>query len=107
MYRTFIALGFGAVVGLACLPLSPAIAHEPIAQSDATNYCNRLYANYVRWLPDNSYGQSKGASVNTEIMVALTLCNNGRADEAIPILETALIDARFKLPEKAIGARRE
>jgi hypothetical protein len=56
-------------------------------------------------MPERSYGSSVGASPSAEVSVALTMCNDGRAAQAIPVLERALRSAGYSLPDRAIGTR--
>jgi hypothetical protein len=43
------------------------------------------------------------ASPATETSVAMTNCNNGRAAEAIPVLEKVLRANGFRVPERAVA----
>lgn len=105
MYRHLVAMTFGVVMSLAGLTISPAVAQDTAVQADDKAYCNNLARRYLRYMPERSYGSSMGASPSTETSVALTMCNDGRAADAIPLLEKALRNAAFGVPDRAIGAR--
>lgn len=70
-------------------------------EESAALHCNQLVRLYQRYLPERAYGSSMGASVGTETSVALTLCNDGRAPDAIPELEETLRNAGFTVPKGA------
>lgn len=81
------------------------MAQDAAVQSDDRAHCNSLSRRYLRHMPERSYGSSMGSSPSTEVSVALTMCNDGRAAQAIPVLEKALRNNGFGVPERAIGAR--
>ena len=74
-------------------------------QSDDRAYCNSLSRRYLRYMPERSYGSTMGSSPSADVSVALTMCNDGRAAQAIPVLEKALRNSGFGVPERSIGAR--
>jgi len=105
MYRNLVVMSFGLAMGLTSFAVSPASAQEDALKVDERAYCNKLASKWNRYMPERSYGSSVGASPSAEVSVALTMCNDGRAAQAIPVLERALRSAGHSLPERAIGAR--
>jgi len=105
MYRNVVVMGLGLAMGLASFDLSPASAQENALKADERAYCNQLARKWNRYMPERSYGSSVGASPSAEVSVALTMCNDGRAADAIPVLERALRGAGHSLPDRAIGTR--
>lgn len=105
MYRHLVVMAFGVATSLAGLTASPALAQDAAVQPDDRAYCNSLSRRYLRYMPERSYGSSMGSSPSTEISVALTMCNDGRAAQAIPVIEKALRNSGFGVPERSIGTR--
>jgi hypothetical protein len=93
----------GIALAAASLSSLPAMAQDSAARVDDRAYCNALARTYERYMPTRSYGGSIGASPATETSVAMENCNNGRAAEAIPVLEKVLRANGFRTPERAIA----
>ena len=72
-----------------------------------TQYCKALAGKYERYMPMRSYGESRGSSPSVETMVAMTMCEEDRSAEAIPILERSLAGAGYSLPPPATASRPE
>jgi hypothetical protein len=104
-HRRYIAAA-GLALGVAILGALPADAQSTALKNDERAYCNQLAGKYSRHLPTRAYGGSLGASPSVATSVALQMCNDGRAAEAIPQLEKALRAAGYSVPETAVGARR-
>lgn len=105
MYRHLGVMTFSVAMGLAGLTASPVVAQDAAVQSDDRAYCNSLSRRYLRYMPERSYGSSMGSSPSTEVSVALTMCNDGRAAQAIPVIEKALRANGLAVPERSIGTR--
>jgi len=104
MYRHSVVMT-GVALGFAVLSIGSAMAQTANLPSDDVAYCNALARKYERYMPMRSYGESRGSSPSVETLVALTMCNDGRSAEAVPVLEKALRGAGYSVPERSVGSR--
>ena len=81
---------------VALLAALPAAA---LAQESDKDYCNRLGALASRYI--GSSGADGRLAPDLNILGAITDCNKGRADKAIPYLEKRLRDQRITVPPRA------
>jgi len=86
---------------IAAPPASAPVAAVPAgtaAQSDDKAYCDKLGALASRFV--RSAGGDGGSAPDLNVLGAITDCNRGRYDKAIPFLERRLRDVSVTLPPR-------
>ena len=86
---------------VAAVPASAPVAAPPAsaaAQSDDKAYCDKLGALASRFV--RSAGGDGGSAPDLNVLGAITDCNRGRYDKAIPFLERRLRDVGVTLPPR-------